>query len=108
MGRQEYREIFVWDGDHAIFLAINYWDGRAPVTLPGYAPIPEAENCFFFSEALGLRVGGHFVDGGRCFEARVGTGIYAYTVFDESFGRSGRRILCVRVFCFGDFFFGMR
>ena len=85
--RQDYRQIFVGNCDHTVFGAINYWDWSAPVALTRDSPVFQAEDGFFFSEALGFRKRGHFFFGLFGQEAGEFAGVDAYSVFGEGFGR---------------------
>ena len=42
-----YGQIFLGDGNHAAFFAMNHGNGRAPVSLTGYRPIAQAVIYFF-------------------------------------------------------------
>src|SRR5713226_7225914 len=73
--RKENRQILVGHLNDAIFFAIDDRDRSAPVSLPRDAPIFQAKDGFFFSEALGFGERRHLFLGEFGGEAGKFTGV---------------------------------
>src|SRR3989442_1255161 len=84
--RQHNRQIPVRYGNHAVFLAINDGNGRAPVSLARDAPILKSKDGFFFPESLGPGERGHFFFCDFSSQATEFARVYAYAVVGERLG----------------------
>ena len=58
---------------------MNDRDRRAPVALPGNAPVAQAIGCLFFAQPLGRKVSGDRIDRGFEVQAVVSAAIDAGT-----------------------------
>ena len=87
---QNHGQSFFGHGNDAIFVAIEHWNGRSPISLARDSPIFQAIGNGGFAETFFLRDGRHFLDGLGALEAAVGTGIDQHAVVSHVWkGRLG-------------------
>jgi hypothetical protein len=67
--RQHHGQVFFGHRHRAVLVAMDDWDGRAPVALAAHAPIAQTPGGFLLAQAFGGKQLGHFSDGGFLTQA---------------------------------------